>query len=35
MFLFAYAAYAISEAIDLSGIMALFFCGIVMSHYAW
>lgn len=33
LFLFAYGSYAFSEAIQLSGIMSLFFCGIVLSHY--
>jgi solute carrier family 9 (sodium/hydrogen exchanger), member 8 len=31
--MFAYASYALAEAIELSGIMALFFCGVVMAHY--
>jgi sodium/hydrogen exchanger 8 len=30
---FAYLCYAVTEAIELSGIMALFFQGIVLSHY--
>ena len=33
--LISYAAYAMGEVIELSGIMALFFCGIVLSHYNW
>ncbi len=33
LFLFAYGAYALAESIELSGIMALFFCGIVLAHY--
>jgi sodium/hydrogen exchanger 8 len=33
LFLFAYGSYSFAEAIELSGIMSLFFCGIVMSHY--
>mmetsp|Transcript_32830 Transcript_32830/g.42165 ORF Transcript_32830/g.42165 Transcript_32830/m.42165 type:complete len:543 (-) Transcript_32830:373-2001(-) len=33
LFLFAYGSYAFAESIELSGIMALFFCGIVLSHY--
>jgi len=33
LFLFAYGAYALAEAIELSGIMALFFCGIILAHY--
>eukprot|EP00475_Leptophrys_vorax_P029011 TRINITY_DN4231_c0_g1_i4.p1 TRINITY_DN4231_c0_g1~~TRINITY_DN4231_c0_g1_i4.p1 ORF type:complete len:533 (+),score=130.41 TRINITY_DN4231_c0_g1_i4:59-1657(+) len=32
-FLFAYASYCLSEIIGMSGIVALFFCGIVISHY--
>lgn len=35
VFLFAYASYAIGEVLGLSGIMSLFFCGIVLSHYNW
>jgi len=33
LFLFAYGSYSFSEALQLSGIMSLFFCGIVLSHY--
>lgn len=33
LFLFAYGSYALAEAVELSGIMALFFCGIVLAHY--
>jgi sodium/hydrogen exchanger 8 len=33
LFLFAYGSYSFSEALALSGIMSLFFCGIVLSHY--
>jgi len=33
LFLFCYCCYATAEAIQLSGIMALFFNGIVLSHY--
>ncbi len=33
LFLFCYLCYATAEAIELSGIMALFFNGIVLSHY--
>ena len=33
LFLFAYGSYSFSEALELSGIMSLFFCGLVMSHY--
>lgn len=32
-FLFAYASYCLAEIMGLSGIMALFFCGICISHY--
>mmetsp|Transcript_29353 Transcript_29353/g.85557 ORF Transcript_29353/g.85557 Transcript_29353/m.85557 type:complete len:617 (-) Transcript_29353:67-1917(-) len=31
--LFAYGSYAFAEALELSGIMALFFCGIMLAHY--
>ena len=30
---FCYLCYAVAEAIELSGIMALFFQGVVLSHY--
>jgi len=30
---FCYLCYAVAEAIELSGIMALFFHGVVLSHY--
>lgn len=33
LFLFAYGSYSFSEALKLSGIMSLFFCGIILSHY--
>jgi sodium/hydrogen exchanger 8 len=33
LFCFCYLCYATAEAIGLSGIMALFFQGIVLSHY--
>ena len=33
LFLFCYCCYAFAEALELSGIMALFFNGIVLSHY--
>jgi sodium/hydrogen exchanger 8 len=32
-FLFAFTSYYVSEIIGMSGIVALFFCGIVISHY--
>jgi solute carrier family 9 (sodium/hydrogen exchanger), member 8 len=33
LFLFCYLCYAVGEAVKLSGIMALFFQGMVLSHY--
>ncbi|EEB14361.1 sodium/hydrogen exchanger, putative [Pediculus humanus corporis] len=33
MLVFTYAPYALAEGIRLSGIMAILFCGIGMSHY--
>lgn len=33
MLIFSYAPYGLAEGIHLSGIMAILFCGIVMSHY--
>jgi len=33
LFLFCYFCYATAEAINLSGIMALFFFSIILSHY--
>jgi len=33
LFLFCYCCYATAEALQLSGIMALFFNGVVLSHY--
>uniref|UniRef100_A0A7S4L0P4 Sodium/hydrogen exchanger n=1 Tax=Guillardia theta TaxID=55529 RepID=A0A7S4L0P4_GUITH len=33
MFVFAYLPYMLTEALNLSGIMAILFAGIVMSHY--
>ncbi|XP_065335139.1 sodium/hydrogen exchanger 8 [Cloeon dipterum] len=33
MLVFTYAPYALAEGLHLSGIMAILFCGIVMSHY--
>ncbi|XP_043688328.1 sodium/hydrogen exchanger 4 [Telopea speciosissima] len=35
MVLMAYLSYMLSELLNLSGILTVFFCGIVMSHYAW
>lgn len=31
----AYLSYVLAEVFGLSGILTVFFCGIVMSHYAW
>lgn len=33
MFIFMYSPYAFAEAIKLSGIMAILFAGLIMSHY--
>ncbi|KAG2244158.1 hypothetical protein Bca52824_094016 [Brassica carinata] len=35
MMLMAYLSYMLAELFDLSGILTVFFCGIVMSHYTW
>ncbi|KAA8549209.1 hypothetical protein F0562_000893 [Nyssa sinensis] len=35
MILMAYLSYVMAELFDLSGILTVFFCGIVMSHYTW
>nr|CAP16138.1 Na+/H+ antiporter [Mesembryanthemum crystallinum] len=35
MMLMAYLSYMIAELMNLSGILTVFFCGIVMSHYTW
>ncbi|KAM7495917.1 hypothetical protein LguiA_020331 [Lonicera macranthoides] len=35
MILMAYLSYVMAEVLDLSGILTVFFCGIVMSHYTW
>eukprot|EP00850_Spirogloea_muscicola_P011132 SM000068S20564 [mRNA] locus=s68:119990:125089:- [translate_table: standard] len=35
MTLMAYLSYVFAELLELSGILTVFFCGIVMSHYAW
>ncbi|XP_065631223.1 sodium/hydrogen exchanger 4 [Quercus suber] len=35
MILIAYLSYMLSELLQLSGILTVFFCGILMSHYAW
>lgn len=33
--LFGYSSYLLAEILGLSGIMTLFFCGVVMSHYSY
>ncbi|KAL6210451.1 hypothetical protein ACLB2K_015683 [Fragaria x ananassa] len=35
MILMAYLSYMVAELFDLSSILTVFFCGIVMSHYTW
>ncbi|KAK4778681.1 hypothetical protein SAY86_006209 [Trapa natans] len=35
MVLMAYLSYMMAELLELSGILTVFFCGIIMSHYAW
>nr|CAB3467927.1 unnamed protein product [Digitaria exilis] len=35
MALMAYLSYMLAELLELGGILTVFFCGIVMSHYAW
>lgn len=35
MVLMAYLSYVMAELFNLSGILTVFFCGIVMSHYTW
>ncbi|KAK9919741.1 hypothetical protein M0R45_028321 [Rubus argutus] len=35
MLLMAYLSYMLAELLSLSGILTIFFCGIVMSHYTW
>ncbi|WCJ23549.1 sodium hydrogen exchanger 2 [Euphorbia peplus] len=35
MILMAYFSYMLSELFNLSAILTVFFCGIVMSHYTW
>lgn len=35
MILMAYLSYMVAELFNLSGILTVFFCGIVMSHYTW
>ncbi|XP_047340925.1 sodium/hydrogen exchanger 1-like [Impatiens glandulifera] len=35
LILMAYLSYMMAELFYLSGILTVFFCGIVMSHYTW
>ncbi|XWS64588.1 hypothetical protein CRYUN_Cryun05aG0016300 [Craigia yunnanensis] len=35
MMIMAYLSYMLAELLSLSGILTIFFCGIVMSHYTW
>ncbi|KAG6689840.1 hypothetical protein I3842_11G194500 [Carya illinoinensis] len=35
MILMAYLSYMLAELLQLSGILTVFFCGILMSHYTW
>ncbi|XP_059664163.1 sodium/hydrogen exchanger 4 [Cornus florida] len=35
MVLMAYLSYMLAELLSLSGILTVFFCGVLMSHYAW
>ncbi|KAD3641746.1 hypothetical protein E3N88_30970 [Mikania micrantha] len=35
MILMAYLSYMLAELFYMSGILTVFFCGIVMSHYTW
>ncbi|VVA96185.1 unnamed protein product [Arabis nemorensis] len=35
MMLLAYLSYMLAELFQLSSILTVFFCGIVMSHYTW
>ncbi|XP_078446634.1 sodium/hydrogen exchanger 2-like isoform X2 [Wolffia australiana] len=35
MSLMAYFSYMLAQMCSLSGILAIFFCGVVMSHYTW
>ncbi|KAK9084114.1 hypothetical protein Scep_030585 [Stephania cephalantha] len=35
MILMAYLSYVLAELFELSAILTVFFCGIVMSHYTW
>lgn len=33
--LLGFLAYLLAEQLGLSGVFAIFFCGITMSHYTW
>ncbi|XP_019193033.1 PREDICTED: sodium/hydrogen exchanger 4 isoform X2 [Ipomoea nil] len=35
MVLMAYLSYMLAELFNLSGILTVFLCGVLMSHYAW
>ncbi|CAA6663560.1 unnamed protein product [Spirodela intermedia] len=35
MLLMAYLSYMLAQLCSLSGILSIFFCGVVMSHYTW
>nr|GMC70065.1 sodium/hydrogen exchanger 4 isoform X1 [Ipomoea batatas] len=35
MILMAYLSYMLAELFNLSGILTVFLCGVLMSHYAW
>lgn len=35
MVLMPYLSYMVAELLNLSGILTVFFCGILMSHYTW
>ena len=33
--MFGYSSYLVAEVLHLSGIMSIFFCGVVLAHYNW
>jgi len=33
LLIMAYGSFAVGEALSLSGVMSLFFCGVILSHY--
>ncbi|KAF5768764.1 putative cation/H+ exchanger, cation/H+ exchanger, CPA1 family [Helianthus annuus] len=35
MILMAYLSYMLAELFSLSGVLTVFLCGVVMSHYTW